>query len=74
MVLRARCFRLVAATSSRWASRVKRTALRSPRGLSTVSWKTLRRSLSKMEGRVILHFHPSPYSGTRRRTAAVCRA
>ena len=36
-----------------------------PSGLSTVSWKTLMRSLSRIGGRVSLHFQPSAYPGGR---------
>ena len=45
-----------------------------PSGACTVSWKTLSRSLSRIDGSVILHFQSSPYSGNTCRIASSWRA
>ena len=51
-----------------------RAVLRSPDGDSTVSSDTFSRSLSRIDGSVILLRQPSPYSGNIVRMASVCRA
>ncbi len=45
----------------------------SPEGLSTVSMETLSRSLSRIDGRVTLQRHPSPYAGKIWRIASAWR-